>query len=221
MRTFLIVVTTALALGAGSRAEAVQLVTNGGFETGTLAGWTTSGLGSGSCPSAPQDWNVSSSSNTGCSGVSNPNSGTYAAYVMNDGPGPLTYQLFQTISDPASIMGGTLSFEWTSANTSDAGRTLTVSLAGTTVFNRSTYGDFDWSTVTTDISALLAAHAGTSITLEIDNYIPQTWSGAAGLGLDDVSIVATVPEPATFALLGAAVTGLGLARRRKMTQGTV
>lgn len=198
-----------------------ELVTNGGFETGTLSGWSTSGLGTGGgCPSGNRDWNVSSSSSTGCSSVSNPAGSSYAAYTMGDGTGPLTYKLFQTIVDPLGATSGTLSFDWTSINTSDSGRTLSVLLNGTSVFSSSTFGNFAWTHVSVDVGSLLAANAGTSITLEFDNFIPRTWTGPAGLGLDNVSIAATasaVPEPASLALLGLGFAGL-LNSRRKAKQ---
>ena len=197
-------------------ASTIELVSNGGFEAGTLAAWTTSGLGTtGTCPSANRDWNVSTASSTGCSVVANPSGSTYAAYVMNDGTGPLTYSLSQSISVPLGTVGGTLSFDWTSVNLSDAGRSLTVTLGGTPVFSSSTFGNFAWTLQSADVSALLAAAAGGSITLQFDNFIPSTWTGPAGLGLDNVSLAAdVVPEPATLLLLG---TGLGaVAARRRL-----
>lgn len=208
---------SSLVVTSSALAAPMELVANGGFETGTLASWSTSGLvGSGPCPIANQDWNVSTSGGaTQCSGVSNPVGSTYAAYVMNDGTGPLTYQLFQSIFVPLGTTDGTLSFDWTSNNSFDAGRMLSVVLNGITVFTSSTSGNFGWTPVATDVSALLAAAAGSSITLQFDNFIPSTWTGPAGLGLDNVSVQAQVPEPGVLGLFGVALLGAAFARKRK------
>ena len=174
-----------------------ELVSNGGFETGALGPWSTSGIaGGGPCPAANQDWNVSNSgAATQCLAVGNPAGSNFAAYVMNDGTGPLTYRLFESLFVPLGTNAGTLSFDWESNNPSDANRNLAVLLNGNTVFNSSTGGVFGWTPVSVDVTALLAAAAGTNITLEFQNFIPATWTGAAGMGLDNVSIVAQVPEP--------------------------
>ena len=209
---------------AAAIAAPTQLVANGGFETGTLAGWTTTGLGNGSCPSANQEWNVSSSgSATGCSAAANPSGSSFAAYVMNDGTGPLTYRLSQSFGVAAGTTGGAFSFDLSSINGSDSNRTLTVSLTDTTtlasaiLYSASTLSfDATWQTLSGDISAFLAAAAGDTVLLSFDNFIPITWSGPAGLGVDNVSILANaVPEPASLALVCLALAGLAASRRRK------
>jgi hypothetical protein len=214
----LIVGAASAALGAAGvlPASALELVTNGGFETGTLAGWTTSGLGSGTCPFANNDWNVSTTGTaTGCTPVPGPAGSAYAAYVMNDGTGPLSYLLTQSISVPLGTSGGMLTFDWTTTNFSDPGRLLSAILNGITVFSSSTFGSTGWTPVSVDVSAILAAAAGSSISLTFDNFIPSTWTGPAGLGLDNASIATTVPEPVSLALLGLGLAALGFARRKK------
>lgn len=208
----------------GALAAPVELVTNGGFETGNLSSWTTSGLGSGSCPSANNDWNVSSSgSATGCSAVANP-FGSFAAYVMNDGAGSVTYRLAQTFGVAAGTTGGAFSFNLSSINTSSVDRTLTVSLTNQTtlasinIYSASTYsGSTAWQTYSTDISAFLAASAGSSVLLAFDNSIAAAWTGPAGLGIDNVSVLANVsavPEPGSLALLGLGLVGMVATRRK-------
>jgi len=209
----------AFSLFVSFSSNATQLISNGGFETGNLSGWSTSGLGSGICPSHNNDWNVATASNTGCEPVANPSGSTYAAYVMNDGVGPVSYVLSQNFFVASGTTGGTLSFDWTSSNESDNTRTLSVILGETVVFNSTTFGIFGWKNVSIDISAALAAYAGNNISLRFVNYIPDTWTGAAGLGLDNVSLNTSgtdVPEPASIALLGLGLAGLAATRRRKM-----
>jgi len=216
------------ALGVPSQASAtpVELVTNGGFETGTLAGWTTTGLGSsGTCPSANRDWNVSSTNSTGCYNVGNPVDGTYAAYNMFDGTGPLTYRMWQTIALP-SVSSATLSWKHSARwNFSGAARmfdidffdatgaTLLANLYNLTVSGSGNTGG--WVSLSQGITGAINTLAGQTVRLTFSSYIPMTWTGPAGLGLDSVSILATpVPEPTTLVTLGLGLVGLGFGRRR-------
>lgn len=212
---------------AGSASASTELVTNGGFETGTLSGWTSSGLGNGTCPMHAQDFNVSKKSATGCSSVANPSGSTYAAYAMNDGNGPLNYVLSQTLSVATGTTDGVFSFDLSSINSFDKNRTLTVFLKDKTtlhslsIYSASTYSSNSaWKTISVDISSFLSAAAGDQIILSIDNYIPKTWTGPAGLGIDNISVMAnatSVPEPASYATLLAGLGLMGFMVRRRKT----
>ena len=219
-RVWMGLVVSALMLAAGmGTAQAGNIVVNGGFETGDLSGWATNNIGTptSTCAAGDRDWNVSSSSSTGCLPVESPVGGSYAAYVINDGTGPLDYTLTQTIMDPLGLTSALLSFQWTSNNSYDNGRMLNVLIDGVNVFSDSTFGSFGWTNETINVAGVLAAHEGQPITLEFDNYIPHTWTGPAGMGLDNVALNVTttgVPEPSSVALFGVALAGLALARRK-------
>lgn len=228
------VIKATLALGlaiAASFAHAtpIELLTNGSFETGNLTGWTTSGLGTtGTCPSQGRDWNVSTSpSATGCSSPGSPIDGVYAAYVMNDGGvANTTYTLSQSFVVPTGLTAASLSWSDSSVSGySGSARSFSVDLleGSTLLANIFTYsvpfsdGNAAWDARSFDVSALLTANIGDTLTLRFSNFIPQVWTGPAGLGVDDVSLsasVSSVPEPGTLALLGLGLAGAVFSRRR-------
>lgn len=220
----------ALALGScfGAQAATVELVTNGGFESGDLSSWSTTGLGTtGGCPVMGRDWNVSTTGTaTGCSAVGAPIEGRYAAYVMNDaGVVGTTFRLSQTIIVPMAVTSATLSFQFSSVSSyGGALRTFFVDVLDSggaslgTVYNYdvpTTDGSDAWDAVSLDLSALLASQGGSSVTLRFNNFIPEVWTGPAGLGLDAVSLRAEVPEPGAFGLAALALLAAGAASRRR------
>jgi hypothetical protein len=201
-----------------------QLLTNGGFESGNLAGWTTSGLGSNTCSSGGQDWNVAPVSSTGCTVVAPPAVGTFAAYVMNDGFAGTNYILSQQFSVAAGLTSATLSFVANFVAPTASGRKLTVglykntTLLGNVAIIDTSGGPTPWLTWSIDVSALLVGQVGSDFSLRFTNSIPVSWTGPGGLGLDNVSLLANfvaVPAPAGAALLGTAIGLLGWLRLRR------
>lgn len=208
-------------------AGAGELVTNGGFETGDFTGWTPVNDG-GTAGCGVNVWTVNSTGAQGCSGLTPtpaPNDGTFAAYNTFDGDA-VNYTLSQTLAIPTDAIGGTLSFEDT-VHLNNNGNPRTVqfdiydatntTLLQTLYSQAYTTGSQGWTTFTADASAALLADAGETVTLRLTNFVPDSYAGPGGFGVDDISLnaVEAAPEPASLALLGAGLLGLARTRRRK------
>lgn len=225
-------VAAGLMLSAGGvEASVVNLIVNGGFETGSLAGWTavSSNADTGGCNSG---WTVSGfGAATGCSGVSNP-LGSKAAYQSFDGYGPKTRTLSQSFVVPE--LGSALLQFWDSYSFNivlgkELPRSLDVNIVSGGVTENvfhflspvgfgTGYSAFTLQSV--DLTDVLFKHVGETVQLAFVTTIPETFSGPAGLGLDNISLnltepVAKIPEPASLGLLGLGLAGLSLIRRRK------
>ncbi len=225
-------------VGLGSvfavKAQAVQLITNGDFETGTFAGWTEldQAAGSGSIfISAP-------GANAPLSGFTTaPNGAGGNFYAVSDQTGPGAHVLVQSFTVPAGATSVTLTYQMF-VNDYDAGPTV-----GTLDYTQPVieFGTVDilkaganaFSTAPADVVVNEYQGADAPIANNPHPYISYT-NNLTGLvlpgqtyqlrfaeadnqgffddGVDNVSISATVPEPATMALLG--VGALGLLRRR-------
>ena len=219
MRTF---ASIAILLFAISSAHADNLIVNGGFESGTLSGWTATSTGDGdftvtSAPYTPLTYNA----------TVGPNSGTYYA-VSDDYSGSQTQFLTQSFTTPNSFQDVILSFSmfvndvYGSFFGSDGpgGEVTLLSATGSPI--SVLYGPVDtfenpagspnpYVSVSENIASDLAPN--TTYQLQFSSTDTQ---GLINVGVDSVALVAT-PEPATlfpFALGGLLV--LWLACRRQV-----
>ena len=226
-----ILASIAILLFASASARADQLITNGGFETGNLSGWTAASTGDGnftvnSAAVTPLTFNATVGSN----------SGTYYA-VSDDYSGSQTQTLTQTFTTPTSFQTATLSFEmfvddvyggdFGSAGPGgevsllNSGGSLIAVLYGPLDTFESPSGDPNpYVFFSQDIASLLAAN--TTYQLQFSS---TDVSGPLNVGVDDVSLLTTastspVPEPATLSLsaLGGLLVFLLASRKLKAVE---
>ena len=231
----------AIALCCGAAAAvAAPLIVNGGFEA-AFAGWTradqvgsdgsffvqsgaTSPLNGDPVPAPPQGANAAMTDSFG------PGSHVlYQDFIAVIGPATLRFDLFIGNRANRFATPDSLRFDLTGVQTDNQQARVDILSAGADPFSVAaadillTLYDTDigdplvsgYTTISTDITALLAAHAGQTLRLrfaEVDNLAQFQ------LGVDNVGFAtptATVSEPASLALVGAALAAwLGVSRRR-------
>jgi hypothetical protein len=189
MQKFSLIAVVALVGLLAVSVQAAPIVTNGGFETGDFTGWITDLVTSGFT-------NVSSSA---------PRTGTYAADF-----GALSSGTADAISQTLPTFPGfyyqVVFYLAQDGTTQDAG--FQALWNGTDVIADVVGSDSSGYAV---YSANLLGNGGDTLSF-------SGWNGANYYHLDDVSVTqgnAVIPEPATFLLLGGALLGLGLIRRRR------
>jgi hypothetical protein len=222
------VAATVLGLAAASSVHAVPVISNGGFEAGFTA-WTRDNQTGSEGTFMLQSGTMSPVNGDA---VPAPPQGTTAA--MTDAAGPGSHVLYQDFlvptADPATLsfalfIGNRANAFFTPASLDFSTPALNqqarvdiissaadpFSVAAADVFlnlYQTKPGDpliSGYNTITTDITALLAAHVGETVRLrfaEVDNVF------SFQMGVDNVSINAVVPEPASTLLLGAALAAL-------------
>lgn len=190
-----------LALASSARAQPVELITNGSFETGNLFGWTVGysgiasftwrpagagdGRGFGMAPTAPQD-------------------GNFLAWNGFDGTTPNTiFRLHQVVSIPADHTA-TLSWkhriQWNFnyGSYANQSRRFLALINDPNTFQtlaqlytletgsqgQNPTGDTGWVTQTFDVSQF----AGETVMVRFIEVVPEPGKGPAQVELDDVSL---------------------------------
>ncbi len=167
-------------------AAPINLVWNGGFETGNFSGWAQSG--DNSYTFVDRNWHQN---------------GDYAGtFGPIAGYGYIAQNLYTVAGETYD-----LSF-WiwgTAYGVPDAG--ITVQWNGATILTSASPTYNTWTQIS--IPGLVATSDSTLLSLGFRNGPYYYW-------VDDVSVtgLTSAPEPATFAIVGAALLGLGLLRRR-------
>jgi hypothetical protein len=237
MRRFIAVTTviTGLFLARPAQAATIELLTNGGFETGTLAGWSVVDLAGGS-----GTWFATSALATPSSAFATVGPAAGSFYAVTDQGGPGTHALLQSFTVAPGATSVILSFAMFVNDQNGLGPIVNpAGLDHTAVPNQHARVDILSSAATAfdtgagvlanfylgidaganphpytpylfDITALVAAGGTFQLRFaEVDNQL------FFHQGVDSVSILQTVPEPATLLLLGAGLSAVAARRRRR------
>jgi hypothetical protein len=227
---------------SGGVACGAQLITNGGFESGTLAGWTV----------ASQAGSFAGSGFFALSGTITPQSGSStvgpasgAFYAVSDGNGPGAHALLQPFVVPGA---STVLLSFSLFVNSDGGNFVNpIGLDFTDGANQHARVDIlsaGAAALTTGTGVLRNFYLGTdsgpnphayaSLNFDITSLVGGGGSfqlrfaevdnqSFLNMGVDNVSIVATpagVPEPVSFIQAALGLAGVGLLRRTRARAAT-
>jgi len=211
-------IAAAFALASSAvNATPIELVTNGDFETGTFVGWSTA---TGPGQLLINDGTVS----TAIFGTRAPIGGSFDAMLTSTGINS-NNDLSQVFVIPENIVSATISWDDRILNNAGAYsdpnqefRVMLETLGGldiTEIFSTNpgdTLVQNGPNSRSFDITSVLQANEGTSIRLSFERQDNLQFFHTF---IDNVSINAQIPEPATTLLFGLGLAGLGFARRAK------
>lgn len=197
------------------QAGPIQLLNNGGFENGQT-NWTvtSSNTSNSNCDSG---WVRSSTgSATNCITVANPSAGGNAMYSSFDGNGPQFFNLSQSFMLSRSTPYQKVELSWNevvSVSFNGTPREFNILLAtdglpAVQVYQKKFLGTetSGWVAKSVDLTSIFEAIAFGTHTLAVtfQLYTPQNFTGPAGFGLDNTSLLITpkdipaVPAPASL-----------------------
>ena len=219
----LVCVAIMVAMAGQVQAGVMQLVTNGGFETGDFTGWTPVSIGS----ALGFQINDGSQDPAGPAMAQPPISGNFDTFSSQTGPGQNNI-FSQSINLPTSFVSATLS--WSDriqnfANFSDPNQEFRMSLVDSignpisTIFSANP-GDplvqLGPNNRSFDVTSLIQPFAGQGIGIRFEQ---QDNLGFFNATIDNVSLEVqseVIPEPTSLAIFGFGAMGMiGIRRRRK------
>jgi hypothetical protein len=240
MRHIFLALLAVVGLAPSARAEVIQLIANGGFETNDFTGWNAAKQNGsdGSLLVVPNNGGDSPLSEF--SYALNPGGGNFFAITDQIGPG--SYSLTQSFTIPAQTYNVTVSFQlfandWLDVVASPASnRDYT-----TPVLNQNAEVDILTGTAgafTSNPSDIVSTLYGpgadnlagnpnpwTSYTDNLGALAPGTYQirfaetdnqGSFNLGVDNVSVQASVPEPVSISLFGVGLLAIAMIRGRHL-----
>jgi hypothetical protein len=227
-------------IGVAAQAQATQVLVNGNFETGSIAGWSATttqvspfqaSLSGGNSqvinggPSNQPAWFVRnvSANYFGGTNIATPIAG-YSAFNGFDGSGG-NFLLSQGFAFGGSATTAKLDFSFAAqASYSGAIRTFDAQILDSTgtavLFNAFHFNlpqqvqSWNVQTVSLDIANALNTLGAGSYKLAFREFVPGNYTGPAQFAIDNIALDINVPEPASLGLLGLGLLGLVAARRR-------
>jgi hypothetical protein len=234
------IVRLSLFLLTGAVGGNANMIVNGTFETGNIAGWTTQTTSFMNVTRSCNRGFAAQTTASGCQPGINPTSGLYAAYSSTSFPpisndvGEWDNFLNQNIVVPNTTLSEILSWS-DSALWSGTGvfRGVVVSAS---ILNGSTYlatqysvadpnadGSEQWTNHSWDLTSIFQANPNATLTIQFGSSVffdsrtlgAESFATTETTGFDNIALNATTaPEPSTFGLAAIALAGWYFSTRR-------